>query len=162
MSPLQNSARNECVPMRIHTTNQIIWLNRSFESQIIQTDNPYFCVVWKFKCPVRRDGACRRMTWLNDRVHSHRGWFRSNLCTTQWFHNVSFMYNRCSSGIYLMHDKCSSGICLMYEPLRTYIGCGESVPGIPSACATRNFTYLVRAPYNAATLCNIKVGSVTT
>ena len=27
------------------------------------------------------------------------------------------------------------------------VGGGENVPGIPSACATRNFTYLVRGPY---------------
>ena len=25
-------------------------------------------------------------------------------------------------------------------------GCGENVPGIPGACATRNFTYLARGP----------------
>ena len=28
-------------------------------------------------------------------------------------------------------------------------GGGENVPGIPSACATRNFTYLIRGPCNA-------------
>ena len=32
------------------------------------------------------------------------------------FHDVSVMYDRCSSGICLMPDKCASGICLMYEP----------------------------------------------
>ena len=35
------------------------------------------------------------------------------------FHDVSLMYDKCSSGICLMYDKCSSGICLMYESLRT-------------------------------------------
>ena len=34
-------------------------------------------------------------------------------------HDVSLMYDKCSSGISLMYDKCSSGICLMYEPIRT-------------------------------------------
>ena len=29
---------------------------------------------------------------------------------------------------------------------------GEYVPGIPGACATRNFTYLVRGPYHIGTL----------
>ena len=27
------------------------------------------------------------------------------------------------------------------------VGCGENVPGIPDACATRNFTYLARGPF---------------
>ena len=35
------------------------------------------------------------------------------------FHDVSLMYDKCSSGICLMYDTCSSGICLMYESLRT-------------------------------------------
>ena len=35
------------------------------------------------------------------------------------FHDVSLLYDRCSSNICLMYDKCSSGIFLMYEPLCT-------------------------------------------
>ena len=63
MSPLQNSARKECVPMRIYTTNQIFWLNGSFESQIIQTDNPYFCVVWNSN--VRSGVTAPVAAWLD-------------------------------------------------------------------------------------------------
>ena len=32
--------------------------------------------------------------------------------------------------------------------------CGENVPGIPGACATRNFTYLVRGPWSTTHFCN--------
>ena len=38
------------------------------------------------------------------------------------FHNVSLMYDKCSSGICLMYNKCSSGICLMHKALRTWSG----------------------------------------
>ena len=32
------------------------------------------------------------------------------------------------------------------------VGVGENVPGIPGACATRNFTYLVRGPWGHYTI----------
>ena len=38
------------------------------------------------------------------------------------FHNVSWMYDRCSSGIWLVYDRCSCGMCLVYEPFRTLSG----------------------------------------
>ena len=37
------------------------------------------------------------------------------------------------------------GIANLRFPLKS--AAGENVPGIPGACATRNFTYLVRGPY---------------
>ena len=46
------------------------------------------------------------------------------------------------------------GTCVTHVPwcmpdaLKSAVG--ENVPGIPGACATRNFTYLVRGPWNAA------------
>ena len=33
-----------------------------------------------------------------------------------------------------------------YQTVSVEVGGGENVPGIPGACATPNFTYLVRSP----------------
>ena len=42
-----------------------------------------------------------------------------------------------------------AGIANYQFPLKS--AAGETVPGIPGACATRNFTYLVRGPYTGPT-----------
>ena len=43
------------------------------------------------------------------------------------------------------------GTCMMHVPWcmsgSLTCGCGENIPGIPGACATRNFTYLERGPW---------------
>ena len=54
------------------------------------------------------------------RHRNHSGWtpFRFYV-RSEVFHDVSLMYDKCSSGICLMYDKCSSGICLMFESIRT-------------------------------------------
>ena len=43
-----------------------------------------------------------------------------------------------------MHVPCYmyAGVAVSFE-----VGGGENVPGIPGACATRNFTYLVRGQW---------------
>ena len=50
----------------------------------------------------------------------------------------------------------SHGTCAMHVPWcmsgSLTRGGGENVPGIPVACATRNFTYLVRGPCHYKTL----------
>ena len=45
------------------------------------------------------------------------------------------------------HGTCVTHVpsCMMGS-LSIEVGSGENVPGIPGACATRNFTYLVRGP----------------
>ena len=45
------------------------------------------------------------------------------------------------------HDTCVTHVpwCMSGSITR---GGGENVPGIPGACATRNFTYLVRGPWH--------------
>ena len=44
--------------------------------------------------------------------------------------------------------RASRDACRDRYPVVSFeIGGGENVPGIPGACATRNFTYLVRGPY---------------
>ena len=47
------------------------------------------------------------------------------------------------------HDTCVTHVpwCMSGSLNR---GGGENVPGIPGACATRNFTYLVRGPWGHA------------
>ena len=42
------------------------------------------------------------------------------------------------------------------------VGSGENVPGIPGACATRNFTYLVRGPWKVLCLCLIFIFLIAT
>ena len=37
------------------------------------------------------------------------------------------------------------------------VGVGENVPGIPGACATRNFAYLVRSPFRCEYISCIKM-----
>ena len=44
------------------------------------------------------------------------------------------------------HDTCVTHVPWCISGSLTHSG-GENVPGIPGACATRNFTYLVRGPY---------------
>ena len=46
------------------------------------------------------------------------------------------------------HDTCLTHVpwCMSGSLTR---GGGENVPGIPGACATRNFTYLARGPWHA-------------
>ena len=46
------------------------------------------------------------------------------------------------------------GACRDRKPAVSFeVGGGENVPGIPGACATRNFPYLVRSPWVRITGC---------
>ena len=47
------------------------------------------------------------------------------------------------------HGTCMTHVswCMLGSPFPLKSVTGESVRGIPGACATRNFTYLVRSPY---------------
>ena len=49
-----------------------------------------------------------------------------------------------------MHNGTCRGVC-RDRSLAVSFGVGgrENVPGIPGACATRNFTYLETGPYNS-------------
>ena len=51
------------------------------------------------------------------------------------------------------HGTCVTHVpcCISGSPTR---GDGGNVPGIPGACATRNFTYLARGPCNSLCRCN--------
>ena len=45
------------------------------------------------------------------------------------------------------HGTCDTHVTWCMSGSLTRVG-GENVPGIPSACATRNFTYLARGPWS--------------
>ena len=52
------------------------------------------------------------------------------------------------------HGTCVTHVpwCMSWSLTR---GGGENVPGIPGACATRNFTYLVRGPWSVRTVLTV-------
>ena len=90
--------------------------------------------------------------------HSHKGFTQPALFVCKWFIRghlnryvkIAFYRHRLQRKPLISGPSLHQGTCVtrvpwcMSGPL-TRAG-GENVPGIPGACATRNFTYLARGP----------------
>ena len=66
------------------------------------------------------------------------------------FHAINFKVKLLVNDPGVHHGTCVTHVPWCMSESLTHGG-GENVPGIPGACATRNFTYLARGPYHTST-----------
>ena len=100
----------------------------------------------------------RSSTWLNS-PHWSQQWGKSQFSYNCWLgmRRERFPQHRLQRKPLFSDPGMHHGTCVMHVPWcmsgSLTRGGGENVPGIPGACATRNFTYLVRGPWLRTSLC---------